>query len=144
MGRARYSVREEIRDTAESFYRAITNRNLKALDALWAHTSYTTVAGASGTIHHGWDHVRLFWDLRFQQLGGAKVSVKLVNAVCHAVGDVGWVSGTERRTVKLDDEPLVEDLRMTCVLERTSNGWQIVSYHVSAAQVALPVLAPAS
>jgi ketosteroid isomerase-like protein len=144
MGRSRYSVTGEIKDTAETFYRAITNRNLKALDALLVRAPYATVAGPSGAMHYGWEHVRLFWDTRFQQLGGDKVSVKLMNAVCHAVGDVGWLSGTERRTLALAGEPIVEDFRMTCVVERTSSGWQIASYHVSAGRDDQTQLAAAS
>jgi ketosteroid isomerase-like protein len=144
MGGARYSVREELKETAESFYRAVTSRNLKALDALWVRAPYATVAGPSGTIHYGWDRVHLFWDLRFSQLGSAKVSVKLVDAVCHAVGDVGWLSGTERRTVTLEGSSRREDFRMTCILERTGSGWQLVSYHVSLAHEAQPDLASAS
>jgi ketosteroid isomerase-like protein len=144
MGRARYSVREEIRDTVDSFYRAISNRNLKAVDAVWAHTAYATVAGSSGTIHHGWEGVRNFWDMRFRHVDARDVNVKLVSAACNAVGDVGWMSGIERRTYKTDEACRVEDFRMTCVLERTGSGWQIVSYHVSASREEQVALAPAS
>jgi ketosteroid isomerase-like protein len=131
MGRARYSVNEEIKDTTEAFYRAVSNKSLKAIDEIWAHEAYAAVAGRSGQIRQGWSQVRAYWEQRFQQLAGVKVSARLRNMMCHAVGDVAWVSGTEIRKVAEGDEIRQEELRMTCVLERKGSRWQIVSYHAS-------------
>ena len=131
MERSRYGVRDEIRDTAEAFYRAVTNKNLKGIDTIWAHEPYASVAGRSGQIRQGWSNVRGYWEQRFQQLGDTKVEAKLRNMLVHAVGDVAWVSGTEIRRVTEDGSARQEDLRMTAVLERRGSGWQIVSYHAS-------------
>jgi ketosteroid isomerase-like protein len=145
MDRARYGVRDEIRETAEKFYRAISNKNLKAVESIWAHEAYAAVAGRSGQIRLGWPAVQSYWDLRFRQLGDTHVQARLRNSVCHAVGDVGWLSGTEIRTVTTGDEKRHEELRMTCVLERRGSGWQIVSYHASEPAENLEAeLAPAS
>ncbi len=147
MERTRYSVRDEIKQTAESFYRAVSNKNLKAIDAIWAHETYATVAGRSGSICLGWTQVRGYWEQRFRQLGDINVSAKLKSSVCHAVGDVAWLSGTELRTVTDGEHQRQESLRMTCVLERKGSHWQIVSYHASepAATADLPAaLASAS
>lgn len=132
MGRARYGVREEIKDTAEAFYRALSNQNLKAIDTIWAHEPYATVAGANGQIHQGWSQVHGYWERRFQQMSDTKIAVKLGGIVCHAVGDVGWIAGTERRTITRDDETWHETRHVTAVLERKGTSWQMVSYHVSA------------
>ena len=131
MGRARYSVTEEIKETTEAFYRALSNKNLRAIDDIWAHEAYAAVAGRSGQIRQGWGQVRGYWEQRFQQLDGVKVSARLRNMLCHAVGDVAWVSGTEIRKVTEGDKAHEENLRMTCVLERKGSRWQIVSYHAS-------------
>lgn len=144
MERTRYGVRDEIKDTAEAFYRAVTNKNLKAIDILWAHEPYASVAGRSGRIRQSWPQVRAYWELRFQQLGDTKVVARLRNPVVHAVGDVAWVSGTELRTVSRDDNVEHEELRMTCVLERKGARWQIVSYHASEPAAARELLASAS
>jgi ketosteroid isomerase-like protein len=124
-------VNEEIKETIEAFYRAVSNKSLKAIDEIWAHEPYAAVAGRSGHIRQGWNGVQGYWEQRFQQLAGVKVNARLRNMVCHAVGDVAWISGTEIRKVAEGDETHQEDLRMTCVLERKGSRWQIVSYHAS-------------
>jgi ketosteroid isomerase-like protein len=131
MGRQRYGVRDEIRDTAEQFYRALSNKNMPAIDDIWVHSPYAAVAGRSGELRQGWDQVRQYWETRFQQLGDVRVSVRLTNLVCHAVRDVGWLSGKEIRTISDGDQIRREELRVTCVLERQESRWQIVSYHAS-------------
>lgn len=133
MGRTRYGVRDEIKGTAERFYRAVTNKNLKAIDGIWVHSPYAAVAGRSGHIRQGWPAVCHYWEERFQQLGDIRVVATLHNLMVHAVGDVAWVSGTERRTISEGDEVRHEELRMTAVLERVGDQWQIVSYHASEA-----------
>ena len=85
MGRGRYGVRDEVKDTAEAFYRAVSNKNMKAIDAIWAHEAYTTVAGRSGHIRMGWPQVRGYWEQRFRQLGDITVSARLKTSICHAV-----------------------------------------------------------
>jgi ketosteroid isomerase-like protein len=143
MGLTRYSVRDEIKDTTEEFYRAVSNKSLKGIDAVWGHEPYATVAGRSGQINLGWTQVRGYWERRFQQLGDTKVSARLRNSISHAVGDVAWLSGTEIRTVKHGDQTHQEELRMTAVMERKGTGWQLVSYHASepaaAASASVPV-----
>jgi hypothetical protein len=131
MDRTRYGVRDEVMDTAEAFYRAVTNKNLKGIDAAWGHERYASVAGRSGHLRQGWLQVRGYWEKRFGELGDTRVVAQLRKPVCHAVGDVAWLSGTEIRTVTHGEIARREELRMTAVLERKGSGWQIVSYHAS-------------
>jgi ketosteroid isomerase-like protein len=144
MGRSRYGVRDEIKETAEALYRAVSNKNLKAIDNLWAHEAYASVAGRSGKLRQGWPSVRGYWEQRFAQLGDIRVVAKLRNMNCHAVGDVAWLAGTELRTVTEGDHVRYEELRMTAVLERKGSRWQIVSYHASEAAPSASPLAAAS
>jgi ketosteroid isomerase-like protein len=133
MGGARYSVPAEIKETADAFYRAFSNRNLRAIMGQWAQTPYAAVAGPAGQLHHGYDEVCRYWEAKFQRLSGVGLNVRLTGAKCHAIGDVGWLSGIERRTFTSGDSTWQQELRVTCVLERRSSGWQIVSYHASRA-----------
>jgi ketosteroid isomerase-like protein len=144
MGRSRYGVRDEIKETAEQLYRAVSNKNLKAIDNLWAHEAYASVAGRSGQLRQGWTNVRGYWEQRFTQLGDIRVVAKLRNMNCHAVGDVAWLSGNELRTVTEGEHVRYEELRMTAVLERKGSRWQIVSYHASEAAPSAGTLAAAS
>ncbi|GAC1320202.1 MAG: hypothetical protein NVS2B16_03690 [Chloroflexota bacterium] len=144
MGRPRYGVREEIKETIESFYRALSNKNMKAVDSVWAQVSYAAVAGRSGDLQQGWDKVRLYWEERFHRLSDTTVKVKLASMVCHAVGDVAWISGVEVRSVSTSDSSWQERLRVTCILERKGTGWQIVQYHASMPAQHVPALASAS
>jgi ketosteroid isomerase-like protein len=131
MGATKYGVRDEIKDTTETFYRAVTNKNLRAIDGIWAHTPYAAVAGRSSHLRQGWPEVRIYWEERFRDLGDIKVVAKLHRPLVHAVGDVAWLSGTEIRTISDGGEVRREELRMTAVLQRTGDQWQIVSYHAS-------------
>lgn len=146
MGRARYGVPDEIRETIESFYRAVSKKNLKGVGDQWAHEPYAAVAGRSSGLQHGWPAVEAYWKRRFSELGPITVKAKLTSPVVRAVGDVAWVSGTEIRTITDGDETRQEHLRMTAVLERRNTNWIIVSYHAS--EAAIPreqqELAPAS
>ncbi|MGH2441854.1 MAG: nuclear transport factor 2 family protein [Chloroflexota bacterium] len=144
MVQARYGVRDEITDTARTLYRAISSKNLKAIDTIWAHEPYASVAGRSGHLRQGWVQVHGYWEQRFEQLGQTNVAAKLRNPLVHAVGDVAWLSGTEIRTVTKENEVRHEELRMTCVLERRGSNWQIVSYHASEGADAVKRLANAS
>lgn len=138
MERMRYGVRDEVRETAESFYRAVSKKNLKAIDDTWAHVPYASVAGRSGQIRQGWANVRGYWEQRFHQLGDTIVKARLKNMVVHAVGDVAWLSGVEIRTVTEGESVRREELRMTAVLERKGSHWQIVSYHASEPAASVP------
>jgi ketosteroid isomerase-like protein len=131
MGRTRYGVPDEIKDTAEAFYRAVTSKNLRAIETIWSHTPYAAVAGRSGELRQGWENVRGYWEQRFRQLGDIKVVAKLQRPVVHAVGDVAWLSGVEIRTISDGPDVRQEQLRMTAVLERVGTDWHIVSYHAS-------------
>lgn len=146
MNRSRYGVHDEIKDAAEALYRAISAKNLKAVDDLWAHVPYAAVAGRGGSIGQGWDQVHGYWERRFRELGDTTVTARLRNAVSHAVGDVAWLSGTEFRTIRHGDDTRIEELRMTAVMERKGSRWQLVSYHASepAARSDAPVLTEAA
>jgi ketosteroid isomerase-like protein len=142
MGRVRYGVPDEIKGTIESFYRAVSNKNLRSIDDTWAQVPYASVAGRGGQLRQGWPQVRAYWETRFQQLGSTRVVVRLKGPVVHAIGDVAWVSGTEIRTVTDGETVRREELRMTAVFERRGTRWQIVSYHASEPAVT-PVAPPA-
>jgi ketosteroid isomerase-like protein len=135
MGRARYGVPDEIKDTMESFYRAVTKKSLKGVGDQWAHEPYAAVAGRSSELQHGWPAVEAYWRRRFTELGPITVKARLTRPVVRAVGDVAWVSGTEIRTITEGDEQRQEHLRMTAVLERRNTNWVIVSYHASEAAI---------
>ncbi|MGH2447301.1 MAG: YybH family protein [Chloroflexota bacterium] len=139
MGRTRYGVRGEIKGTAESFYRALSTGNLKSIEALWAAEPYAAVAGPAGQLHQGWAGVCEYWKERVARNADDHVAARISGMVTHAVGDVGWFSGTEHLNIRRDGHESDENLRVTCVLERRGTNWQIVSYHAS-----LPVELPAA
>lgn len=134
MGRARYGVRDEIRDTIESFYRAIAHKSLKGIERAWSQEPYVALAGRKGELRQGWDQIRRYWEQRFRQWEDVNVTTRLYRMTCHAVGDVAWASGIEIRTLTDGERSRQESLRMTAVLERKGMSWQIVSYHVSTPQ----------
>lgn len=131
MGRPRYGVRDEVKDSIDLFYRALSNKSLKGMEQAWVHAPYAVVAGPHGEIQQGWEEVSAFFAHRFDQLADVKIVAKLSNMVCHVVGDVAWLSGKERRILTQGEEQEMEELRVTCVLQRLGTNWQLVSYHAS-------------
>lgn len=131
MAQTRYGVRDEVKDSIEAFYRAFSHKNVKSLEQAWVQAPYAILAGPQGEIHQGWEQISAFFSQRFDQLEDVKIVAKLANMVCHVVGDVAWLAGTERRVMTSGESQNLEELTVTCVMQRLGTGWQLVSYHAS-------------
>jgi len=144
MGRTHYGLRDEIKDATDDFYKALSKRNLKLMEQVWAHVPYASAAGRGGELQQGWSSVRAYWEQRFLQYGDTEMKVRLTRLQCHAAGDIAWLSGVEVRTITTVDGTHEEQLRVTCVLQRDTSGWQLVSYHASLPHQPAGVSSPSS
>jgi hypothetical protein len=60
---------EEVTAATRLFIKAISARDIRAMEKVWAHKPYVTFMGPLSTsIDVGWDNVRRSWEMRFSQL----------------------------------------------------------------------------
>jgi len=98
--------------------------------ALWAHTSDVTLAGGhGGVVERGWDKVaaRLDWASATYQDGAR--SNQIISS--HVGDDFAYLVRNEVIEAKIGDRSgrQRQELRVTMVFRRTSDGWRIVHRH---------------
>jgi ketosteroid isomerase-like protein len=98
--------------------------------ALWAHTEDVTLAGGhGGGVERGWDKVaaRLDWASTTYQDGDR--SNQIISS--HVGDDFAYLVRNEVIEAKIGDrsDRQRQELRVTMVFRRTSEGWRIVHRH---------------
>ena len=84
----------------EAFYDALTNRDLPAMERLWFPADWAECVHPGGVALRGWDEVRDGWASIFT--GPGTVMVAATDVRVHLVGDIAWVSCTERLASTVD------------------------------------------
>jgi ketosteroid isomerase-like protein len=122
---------EQVNAANQVFIRAISARDLRAMEKVWAHEPYVTFIGPLSTsIVVGWDGVRKAWEMRFNQF--ANVTISLAESHVHTNGPVAWAIGIE--TVQLfrkTGDTLSFDAFVTNVFEKRDGRWLMVSHHAT-------------
>lgn len=112
--------------TNAAFYRAFAERDIEAMDELWAHALPVACVHPGWPALHGREDVMASW--RAILLGGESPEIRCEQAVAMLVGEVGLVTCVER----IGDDALVA----TNVFAREQGLWQIVHHQAG------PVSAP--
>jgi ketosteroid isomerase-like protein len=122
---------EGIEAASRDFIAAISAREIRAMDKLWAHKSYVTFMGPlSTTIVVGWDGVRKAWEMRFGQFD--RVTISLAESHVHANDNIAWAAGIERvQLLRKNGETLGFDAFVTNVFEEHDNRWLMVSHQAT-------------
>ena len=122
----------------QAFAAAISNRDIAAIDELWAHESYATFVGPlSTTLVVGWDGVRKAWQMRFGQF--ERVAVSVTESRVHVNGSVAWSVGVENvRLLRKNGETLAFDAFTTNVFEKRGDRWLLVSHQATPMFAASP------
>jgi limonene-1,2-epoxide hydrolase len=108
--------------TNAAFYRAFAERDIEAMDELWAHTLPVACVHPGWPALHGREDVMASW--RAILLGGESPEIRCEQAVAMLVGEVGLVTCVER----IGDDALVA----TNVFAREQGLWQIVHHQAGA------------
>jgi ketosteroid isomerase-like protein len=86
---------EHVNAAGRAFIAAIAERDIRAIDKIWAHESHVTFIGPLSTnVVVGWDGVRKAWEMRFGQFD--RVTISLAESHVRTNGDVAWAVGLER------------------------------------------------
>jgi ketosteroid isomerase-like protein len=122
---------ERVNAASQVFIAAISARDIRAMEKVWAHESYTTFIGPlSTTVVVGWDGVKQAWEMRFNQF--ERVTILLVESHVHTNGKVAWAVGVETvQLLRKDGGTLNFDAFVTNVFEEQDGRWLLVSHQAT-------------
>jgi ketosteroid isomerase-like protein len=122
---------ERLNAASQVFIAAISARDIRAMDNVWAHESYVAFMGPlSTTIVVGWDNVRKAWEMRFSQFD--RVTISLAESHVHTNGKVAWIVGVEKvQLLRKDGNTLSFDAFVTNVFENQDGRWLMVSHQAT-------------
>jgi ketosteroid isomerase-like protein len=116
---------------SQAFVAAISARDIRAMEKLWAHEPDVTFIGPLSTkVVVGWDSVKKAWEMRFSQFD--RVTVSLAESHVRSNGDVAWAVGIENiQLLRKDGETLNLEAFVTNVFEKRDGDWRVVSHHAA-------------
>jgi ketosteroid isomerase-like protein len=122
---------DRVNAAGQVFVAAISARDIRAMDKLWAHDSYVAFMGPLSTaLVVGWDGVRKAWEMRFNQFD--RVTVSLAESHVHINGAVAWAVGVEKvRLLRKNGDTLSFDAFVTNVFEKRDGLWLMVSHQAT-------------
>ncbi|MFM9943448.1 MAG: nuclear transport factor 2 family protein [Hyphomicrobiaceae bacterium] len=114
-----------------AFYAALSGRDAKAMEALWANKPYVVNIGpASKSIAVGFeDAVAKYWSNAFTNVF-SELNVTMTTTQIQTDGKLAWVVGTEAAKVKTKAGEAREFTTFaTNIFEKDGNRWLMVSHH---------------
>jgi hypothetical protein len=123
-------LRETLLRTNAAFYRAFAERDIEAMDELWAHQAPVACIHPGWPALHGREDVMESW--RAILLGGEAPVIRCEQVVALVVGETGLVTCVER----IGEAALAA----TNLFARESGLWQIV--HHQAGPISADAVAP--
>ncbi len=123
---------EAIKAANQAFYDALSARDLKAMEAVWANKPYVVNIGPkSKTVLVGYDAaVSKYWANAFDFFSQMAASVASIAQV-YTDGKIGYVIGTETANLqpRSGGDPLIFDTFVTNIFEKNGAAWQMISHH---------------
>jgi ketosteroid isomerase-like protein len=122
---------EQVNAANQVFVKAISARDIRAMEKVWAHKPYATFMGPLSTsIVVGWDGIKKAWEMRFNEF--ANVTISLAEAHVHANGPVAWVVGVEKvKLLRKNGATLSFNAFVTNVFEKHGGRWLMVSHQAT-------------
>lgn len=111
----------------ESFYDALTARDLPSMEAVWSHDPAARCIHPGWEVIEGWDVIRQSWDIIFSNTRNLKVEASEVQV--RVGGDLAWVCCLE--SIRSGPRGRVTLARATNLFVRTSSGWKMILHHAS-------------
>ena len=122
---------ERVNAASQVFIAAISARDMRAMEKVWAHAPYATFIGPlSTTVVVGWDGVKKAWEMRFNQFD--RVTISLAESHIHSNGKVAWAVGVEKVELLCKDGGTLNfDAFVTNVFEEQDGRWLLVSHQAT-------------
>jgi len=126
---AQQSDNEAISAADRTFYAALSSRDLRGMEAVWARKPYVSVVGPrSRTRTLGYEAVVKYWADAFASF--SKMSAQPANTQIQTDGKLAWVVGNEVAELQPESgAPLKFETFVTHVFEKDGDRWLLVSHH---------------
>ena len=122
---------DAVKTANQAFYTALSGRDLKAMESLWANKPYVINIGPrSNSVAVGYaDAVTKKWALTFDKFSQISVSSSVVQLQSN--GKIAWVVGTEKASLQPKDggDPLTFEAFVTNTFEKQGKHWLMTSHH---------------
>jgi ketosteroid isomerase-like protein len=125
------ALEDEVRQASEQFYAALNstiNGDPQPMMELWSHGSDASAMYPFGSRSLGWEEVRASWEQAAQEVSDGRISVD-EEVVVPMGDDAAYTVGTERGQVKIGEELVGVDWRVTNIYRREAGGWKMVHHH---------------
>ena len=120
---------EAVKAANAAFYAALSARDVKKMEALWADKPYVVNMGPRiKTFAVGHDEaVAKWWPAAFEFF--QELNVTMTTAQVQANGKVAWVVGNESATGVTKNGPVKFTTFVTNIYEKEGDRWLMVSHH---------------
>jgi ketosteroid isomerase-like protein len=124
---------DSVKAANQSFYTALSARDLKAMQAVWADKPYVVNIGPrSKAAAVGYDEaVTKYWDNQFNNVfSKLEAQITLATQV-QTDGKLAWVSGLEKATLhfKAGGDPVNIENFVTNIFEKEGDRWLMILHH---------------
>jgi ketosteroid isomerase-like protein len=120
---------DAIKAVNDVFYAALSARDLKTMETVWAKKPYTIVIGPrSKDMSVGSEAVKKYWQETFELFSKVSVSSSITQG--QADGKLAWIIGTEAVQLqpKRGGQALKFETFVTHVFEKEGEHWLLVSH----------------
>jgi ketosteroid isomerase-like protein len=124
---------EALRQVNASFYRAVEELNLEAMDQVWLHESWVRCIHPGWDLLVGWERVRQSWGQIFSGTQWIRVTPTSIDV--QVLGEVGMVGCAENITATDDGDVGVAVAQATNLFLLRPEGWRLFHHHSSPAPV---------
>lgn len=122
---------DAIKAANQAFYTALSAKDRKAMEKLWANKPYVVNIGPRNkAIAVGYDDaVTKYWPVTFDLFSRINVSTSVVQV--HSDGKTAWVIGTETASLqaKSGGDPLAFETFVTNSFEKQGKRWLMTTHH---------------
>ena len=130
------SVEQAVLEANDRFYRALSEQNLEAMDAVWLPTDWAQCVHPGWAVLYGWKAIRESWTGIFRNQARLTATVNDVHV--RVVGDVAWVTCAERISAVSPNQLDTSLAQATNVFVALGGAWRLVVHHASAVALAEP------
>jgi ketosteroid isomerase-like protein len=116
-----------------AFVTAMSSRDLKGMEQIWAHQPYVTNVGPRSKVRNtGFDAIDKYWQSVFKYF--SNITVTPHDLQIRVNGNTAWVVGMETAQLqpKAGGDPLTFETFVTNIFEKVGGRWLLVSHHAQA------------
>ena len=124
-------TRDSLLAANATFYRALENFDIDAMDRLWVHDGWVRCVHPGRDALVGWPAVRASFKEIFATTGWIRVTPTSIDVM--AFGEMGVIACVENITAKNEDDVGVSAVQATNIFRLTDLGWRMMHHHASTA-----------